>query len=289
MTKFQTRSLLVVALAGISLGLLLFSGSPALEPVRSLLQAPLATLQRSVAGLWRNVSAPAEPNAEAEALRQRLATLEAENAQLREANVRLQENETELQILAGLLEYARSQPENKYLTANLIGRDPSPFLSYLIFDRGSNSGVTRGMPVVTGSGLVGRVVEVTNNACKVLPITDPSSAVNARLQKSRASGVIVGQLGGGLEMQFITQQAKIEPGEVVLTSGLGGAYPAGIVIGSVNAVEQLNYEVQQKAEIVPAVDYTRLEIVLIITNFQPADFSPFFQATPTALPPAPSP
>jgi rod shape-determining protein MreC len=73
----------------------------------------------------------------------------------------------------------------------------------------------------------------------------------------------------------------------VLTSGLGGTYPQGLVIGTVGAVQQLNYEVLQSADVVPAVDFNRLEIVLIITNFQPVDFSPFFQTTPTPAPPAP--
>jgi rod shape-determining protein MreC len=158
-------------------------------------------------------------------------------------------------------------------------------LSFLIFDRGSDDGVTKNMPVVTGDGLVGRVVEVTSTACKVQPITDPASAIAARLLSTREQGVVEGQLGGGLEMRFITQQTRVEPGEVVLTSGLGGAYPPGIVIGAVSAVQRLDYEVLQQAEVVPAVDSTRLEIVLIITNFRPADVSPFFQATPT--PPGP--
>jgi rod shape-determining protein MreC len=143
------------------------------------------------------------------------------------------------------------------------------------------------MPVVNDQGLVGRVVEVTATSAKVQLVVDKDSAVNALLQSSRERGVVVGQLAGGLEMQNISQQTKIAPGEVVLTSGLGGKFPPGIILGTVNAVQQLNYEVLQKADITPAVDFNRLEIVLIITNFTPRDFSPFFQATPTAPPPVP--
>jgi rod shape-determining protein MreC len=284
MTKLQTRSLLVLVLALVSIALVIFSGSPYLEPVRNVVQWPLSALQRSIATLWGGVSELLQRNPDAEALRQRNDELEAEIARLRGEVAQLKENEAEVRILENLLNYARSQPENNYLAANLIGRDTSPFLSYLIFDRGSDNGVTRDMPVVTGEGLVGRVVEVTSTACKVLPITDPSSAVAARLQSSRETGMVVGQLGGGLEMQFITQQTRVEPGEVVLTSGLGGAYPPGIILGAVSAVQRQDYEVLQRADITPAVDVNRLEVVLIITNFKPADVSPFFQPTPAVAP-----
>ena len=289
MSKLQPRTVLVIVLAVVSLGLLAFGGASVLEPVRGFVQVPLTAIQRALAAAWAGFAPPPAPAPEAAALAQRVAELEAEVAALQADNIQLREKETELRILSGLVEYARSQPDAKYLTANLIGRDTSPLLSYVILDRGSDDGVIRGMPVVTGDGLVGRIVEVSPTACKVQPITDPASAIAARLQASREAGVVVGQLGGGLEMQFITQQTRLEPGEVALTSGLGGTYPPGIVIGTVSAVQRLDYEVLQQAQIEPAVDLNQLEIVLIITNFTPVDLSPFLQptATPIPLPSAP--
>jgi len=285
MSRFQTRTALAIGLAVISIALLIFGTTPALEPFRNSVLWPLATLQQNVAGLWRGLVAPFIPTPSDATLRERNAQLETENEQLRAEVVRLRENENQLRILTGLIDFAESQPENDYLVANLIGRDPSPLLTYLIFDRGSDDGIQRGMPVVTGAGLVGRVVEVTNRLCKVQPITDPASAVAARLQTSRQTGVVVGQVGGGLAMEFITQRVELQPGEIVLTSGLGGVFPPGIVIGAVSAVQQLNYEVQQRADLTPAADFNRIEAVLIIINFKPADFSPFFQATPTPVAP----
>jgi rod shape-determining protein MreC len=222
MTKFQTRSLLLILLAVASVLLLAFGQSPVLSPVWNAVQVPLAAVQRGIAELWAGVSHRLEVKPEVDALEQRIAELQGENARLEAENIQLRENESELRILSGLVEYARTQPDAKYLTANLIGRDTSPLLSFLIFDRGSDDGVIRGMPVVSAEGLVGRVVEVSPQACKIQPITDPASAIAARLQTSREAGVVVGQLGGGLEMQFITQQTQVEPGEVVVTSGLGG-------------------------------------------------------------------
>ncbi len=281
MTKFQTRSVVVILLTLVSVGLLVFGQTPWFEPMRNALLWPLSAVQRSVSAAWDNVSRAFENNPDTAALQQRLSELEAENGSLRAEIVRLRQNENELRIVKGLLGYTSSQTDNTYLPADLLGRSTSPFLNFLIFDKGSDQGVQRGMPVVTDAGLVGRVVEVTSTACKVLPITDPESAVAARLLEAREQGIVVGRLGGGLEMQFITQQTRVQPGEIVLTSGLGGAYPPGIIIGTVAAVQQLTYEVQQRAEVVPAVDYNRLETALIVINFQPADFSPFFQSAPT--------
>ncbi len=287
MSKLQTRSILVVVLVLASLGLLGLNQSGVLKPVTGVLERPFTALQKWTAQMWGGVSSLFQRNPEAEALRQRNSELEAEVAQLKAQVVAAEEDRAKLRTLSGLLDYARTQPENKYLAANVVGLDPSPFLNYIILDRGSDAGVASGMPVVTDLGLAGRVVEVTATSAKVQLIVDAASVVNALLQTSRERGVVVGQLAGGLEMQDISQQAVIQPGERVLTSGLGGKFPPGIVIGTVNAAQKLNYEVLQKADLTPAVDFNRLEVVLIITNFTPRDFSPFFQLTPTPAAPAP--
>src|SRR5262249_8119488 len=174
-----------------------------------------------------------------------------------------------------LLNYARSQPDSRYAAANVIGRDSSPFLSYIIIDLGSDSQVARNEPVVTDSGLVGIVVEVNCCAAKVRLITDPDSALNASMQQSPDEGVAVGRFGGGVDLQYLSQQAQIKPGDIVLTSGLGGGFPPGIVIGAVSAVQRQSFDVLQSASITPGVDFNRLEIVLVITNFQPRDLTPF--------------
>ena len=280
MRKTQSRVLLASILLLVSLGLLALGQLEGLKPARDVLMFPLVTLQRWTAGVFQRVAQSAAPKPEAEALRQANATQAAEITRLAAENIALQDSQAQLSILSSLLDYARSQPERRYMAANVIGRDTSPYLNYIILDRGSDAGIQRDMPVVTAEGLVGRVAAVTGTACKVVLITDTLSAVNARLLTSREEGVVVGKIGGGLELRFLSQQAKIQPGEVVLTSGLGGSYPEGIVIGTVNAVQKLEYEVLQTADLVPSAAFNRLEIVLIITGFQPLDFTPFTQSTP---------
>lgn len=280
MSKFQARSILVVVLVLVSVGLLGLNAVGALGPVKNVLLVPLALIQRGVASLWGNASGLFQSHPTDAELLKRNADLEAQVAALQAQLVQQQVNQADVKSLSDLLNFERGRPENQYLPATIIGRDPSPYLSYLILDRGSDQGIRKDMPVVTGSGLVGQVVEVTSVACKVLPIVDASSSVNARLLKSREEGVVVGQLAGGLQMQYLSQKVTVASGETVVTSGLGGRYPADIVIGAVNAVQKQDYEVLQKADLTPAVDFSRLEIVLIITNFKPVDFTPFFQATP---------
>ncbi len=268
MSRLQQRTIVVVVLAALSLGLIALTPLPLFQPVREALSYPLSFVQRPLATIWARVA-------------------EAQIAQLKSDNVRLGESAADMRILSNLLNYAESAPASKYMAANVIGRDTSPLLSYIILDRGSDDGIARGMPVVTADGLVGAVIEVTRNACKVRPVTDPASRVTARLQSSRSPGVVEGSQGGVLTMNFIAQGVRINEGELVLTSGLGGDYPADIVIGSVANVEQLDYEVLQAATLNPSVNFAALEIVLIITDFQPIDLAPFFTA-PTATPVAPA-
>ena len=256
-----------------------------LRDAKALLLVPLTALQRGIAGATGGIVGAFQNNPDETALRQRNAELEAQIAQLQKQVVDLQENQAELKLLSALLDYARSQPDNHYLAATVIGRDTSPFLSYAIIDQGTDNGVARDMPVITDQGLVGTVVETSCCAAKIRLITDPDSAVNARLQVSRDEGSAVGRFGGGLELQYLSQQAQVRPGDLVITSGLGAAFPPGLVLGSVSAVQRQDYEVLQKASLTPAVDFTRLEIVLVITNFKPVDLTPLLQATAPAAAP----
>jgi rod shape-determining protein MreC len=208
------------------------------------------------------------------ALRQRNAELESEVSRLQGQVIELQQKVDETEILAALVDFSRANPENAYKGAAVVGRDPSPFLHYIIINRGSNDGILRGMPVVTNQGLIGRVEAVIADASRVQLITDPASAINVRLQNSNTDAVLVGSVTGDLALDMISQDVTVEPGDVVLTSGLGGGYPPDLIIGQVLNVRKRDYELFQQASIQPAVDFARLEIVLVITNFRPVDIEP---------------
>lgn len=214
-------------------------------------------------------------------IRQRNAELEAEVARLQTQMIELQQQVTETQILSALVDFARASPENTYKAATVIGRDPSPFLRYVIINIGSNDGIRRGMPVVTEQGLVGRVDAVTADAARVQLIADPSSAVNVSLQNSKTEAMLVGSITGDLSLDMISQDVTVQPGDVVLTSGLGGGYPPNILVGQVISVRKLDYELFQQATVQPIVNYDQLQFVLVITNFKPVELAPLI---PTASP-----
>jgi rod shape-determining protein MreC len=287
MTRFQSRTLFVALVIAAIVTLLLLNQSGQLEGLKSVLLTPLSALQRGVAGATAGLVGTLRGSPDDATLRQENADLKAQVAQLQKRIVDLQEGQADLNLLSGLLNYARSQPDNHYAAANVIGRDSSPFLSFIIIDLGTDSGVARDQPVVTDNGLVGTVVAVTCCSARVRLITDPDSAVNARLQQSRDEGVAVGRFGGGLDLQYLSQQAQVKTGDVVLTSGLGGGYPEGIVIGSVSAVQRQSFDVLQTTSLTPGVDFNRLEIVLVITNFKPINLSPVLQPAPTQAVAAP--
>ena len=211
---------------------------------------------------------------DAASLRQRNAELESENSRLQAQVVELQQQLGEAQVAQALFNFAKENPENRYIAASVIGRDPSPYLQYIILDKGSDQGLRHGMVVVNEKGLVGRIDAITSGACRVQMITDAGSAINVRLQTSQKDAVLLGSVTGDLTMEMIPQDLEIPQGEMVLTSGLGGSYPSNLYIGQVASVRRNENDLFQTAVVQPVVDFSALKAVLVITSFKPVDIMP---------------
>jgi rod shape-determining protein MreC len=207
-------------------------------------------------------------------LRQRNAELENKVASLETQIVQLQQQLSEEQAMSALIGFVKDRPENSYVGATVIGRDPVPFLRYIQIDKGSDDGLKRGMPIVTQNGLIGRVDAVTAGAARVQLITDANAAVNVRLSASQTDVMMVGSVTGELSLEMIPQDINVKPGDLVLTSGLGGSYPAGIVVGQVISVRKRETDLFQTASIQPAANLANLQAVLVISNFHPVDIQP---------------
>ncbi len=214
-------------------------------------------------------------------LMQRNAELESQVSRLQAEIITLEQQLSETRILEALVDFARVNPENRYVAASVIGRDPSPFVKYVIINRGSDDGLRRGMPVVTQQGLVGRIAAVTAGAARVQLLTDPASSVNIRIEPSRAQAILLGSITGELSLDMVPQSAEIKIGDLVLSSGLGGNYPSNILIGQIVSVRQRETDLFQSAAVQPVVDFSQLDIVLVIINFRPIDVSPLVP-TPSA-------
>lgn len=197
--------------------------------------------------------------------------LEDTVSQLMLRTIELEEAKIELEMLREQLEFKEVNPEFDMLASEVIGHDPSNFVQFLVIDRGAQDGIEKGMPVISARGLVGRITEVNNQWSKVLLLVDASSSVNAMLQRSRATGIVQGRLGRTLIMQYIPQGESLQEGDIVMTSGLGGNFPKHLVIGQVTEVRQNDVDMFQEAEVRSAVDFQRLEIVMVIRNFEPIE------------------
>jgi rod shape-determining protein MreC len=269
MNRSFSRTLIAAALILLSAGLLILSLSGYLAPLQGFILRPISGVQSWIALRTATVRDLLTSPRDVTALREENSRLAAEVARLQQEIIALREQAAETEVLAALLNYAREQPENRSMAVNVIGRDISPFLRSIWIGRGSDAGLAQGMPVVTERGLVGRIVEVFPTIARVQLITDPEAAVNLRLQLARANGVLAAQLNGELWIDLIDQNAEITQGELALTSGLGGKYPADIPVGQVISIRRRDYELFQQAVIQPSVNFDELEIVLIITNFRP--------------------
>jgi len=209
---------------------------------------------------------------------QRNMELEDEVANLQSQIIQLKEQLREADILYSLLDFARSRPADEYIAAAVIGKDPSPFLQYVIIDHGSDDGVRYGMPVVTQRGLVGRIDAVTASAARVQLISDAGSTVNVTLQNQRADAVIKGSITGDIALEMIAQNVPLNEGDILLTSGLGGNYPGDILVGQVTDITKTENELFQSADVQPVVDFDSLRAVLVIKNFQITNISPLIPA-----------
>ncbi len=200
--------------------------------------------------------------------------LKRQVSELQNYIIQLQQNLNEADILYALLGFARSSPDEQYIPAKVIGKDPSPFLKYLLIDQGSDQGIRSGMPVVTNNGLVGRIEAVTASAARVKLITDSTSMINAVVTEVDAECMVQGSITGDVTIEMVSQDVKLEPGQIVQTSGLGGDFPSDFIIGQVLNVNQINNEIFQSASILPAEDFSSLQAVLVVSNFSPANTAP---------------
>lgn len=270
-TRWRSYTLLLLALAvGLVLAQLGY-----LQPVRDVARTLFAPLQIVMSNITIGVGRSAVSLRDVQLLRQRAEELRAEVNRLSVENARLVEIEQENQRLRQLLNFTRNNPQYDYrasaVVGQKIGEDTSNLLFAIFIDVGARDGVAPGMPVVTDRGLVGRVTRVGPNVAEVVLLIDPASVVNARVLNSRVTGVVRGSVDAGLVMDRIPQGEALSPGDIVVTSGLGGTYPDKLVVGQVTEVSKRDADMFQTARIRPTVDFGRLETVLVITTFAPLD------------------
>jgi rod shape-determining protein MreC len=149
------------------------------------------------------------------------------------------------------------------LTARVVGKDPSFWFQTLIVDRGKSDGVIEGMVARTSSGVVGQVIQTSDNYSKILLINAPSSSIDAMIQKNRVRGILKGAAGKGYVLYYVLKNADVVVGDRVVTAGIGGVFQSGIPLGTVSAVSSKRRGMFLEIEVAPLVDFGDLEMVFI--------------------------
>jgi len=198
---------------------------------------------------------------EIDALREQNTALRASVAELEEARL---ENER-LQKIVGFIEASKLDA----LGARVIGRPPSAWEGSLLIDRGSADGVKTGMPVLAPEGLLGQTVEVTEHSAKVRLITDQRSGVAALIQATRAEGVVRGSIEGLLSMEYVSRTSTVTVGDIVITSGMGGIYPKGLMIGEVETMELDDNDLYPSISVRPTAQFEGIEEVVVLIGATP--------------------
>jgi rod shape-determining protein MreC len=194
-------------------------------------------------------------------LRRRIAEIESENLQFREALV----SSGHLARVASM----RDEIEIPMLPAEVVGLDVAPWFRSVLVDRGTQHGVEPGHPVITHEGVVGVITATSAHAAKTMLLLDRQSAVDALVQRSRARGVLRGVGRAQLEFEFVVRSADVVVGDEVVTSGLGGVFPKGLRLGRVTELSDAGGRLTRIALIEPAVDLGRLEQVFVMLRRGP--------------------
>ncbi|MFH2059749.1 MAG: rod shape-determining protein MreC [Pseudomonadota bacterium] len=158
-------------------------------------------------------------------------------------------------------------PDN-YVAAQIIARDPSPWFKTIMIDKGLNDNLVKGSPVLVSEGIVGQIIEVSNNYSRVLLITDRNSAVDSLVQNTRVRGIVKGNNEDNCSFVYALRKEEVKEGELIISSGLDQVFPKGYMIGRILKATRIHSQLFQDITIETSVDFDKIEEVLVLINIQ---------------------
>lgn len=170
--------------------------------------------------------------------------------------------------LRKLLEF-KEATEQPTIAVRIVGKDPSLWFRSVVIDRGASDGVAKGMPVVSGDGVVGQILAVSPNYAKVLLAISPGSAFDVLLQKSRVRGILKGSGAMTCSLEYVLKTVDVQEGDQVVTAGYGGLFPTGVPVGVVSKVTKQPRGMFLEIEVTPTADFLTLEDLLVIQQETP--------------------
>ena len=239
----------------------------AVTPIQSL----LVRIHRGALGFWANYL-------DWKSVRRENIALRDENEQLRVQALQAGETREENTRLRRLL-VLRDRLPLATVAGEVIGREAGGWVRSLTVNRGRGDGIAQQTPVIVPDGLVGRVIQVHRGAAVIQLLTDPASTVGAVVQRTRTAGLVEGDAGGAIRFKFMAREgATVTLGDLVVTSGLGTLFPKGLPVGRVVKIEDKGSALFHFAVLAPAVDFSRVEEVLLVTGQTTQDLAALFRS-----------
>jgi rod shape-determining protein MreC len=237
--------------------------------VTTPVQKVLAAVQRGAYGVWATYLDWKNVRFENRNLRDEVQRLRVESLVVRETS---EEN----QRLRRLLDLRERLPINT-VSGEVIAREWGGWVRSLTVNRGRSDDISRLAAVISPDGLVGRVVDVRAGAAVVQVLTDPASTIGAHALRTRTPGIVEGEPRGTIRFKYMARDgAGLQVGDVVVSSGQSGVFPRGIPIGRVRAIDDRGSALFHYAAITPAVDFGRVDEVLLLTGDRAKDVTAYF-------------
>jgi rod shape-determining protein MreC len=261
-------NIIALLIFGAILGYFLSFGPETTQKFKASVYRLLAPFLTGGSGIKKQITSVRSGLKSLDELERETAALQVENRELRATNQGLRDVEHEVNRLRHALSY-RERSVFKLLAAEVIARDSSSWWRTLTINRGRGDAIETDMPVVTDVGLVGKTTTVSDTISVVLLISDESCRIASSVEGSREQGIVSGErVTGGLtpflDLNFLSKQADLKPGQKVYTSGVGGVFPSGLLIGAVKSFRVR--ELDGQAQLTPAVDLSHLEDVFVVTG-----------------------
>jgi rod shape-determining protein MreC len=261
-------NIIALLIFGAVLGYFLSFGPETTQKFKTGVYRLLAPFLTGGSGIKKQITSVRSGLKSLDELQHENVALNVENRELRATNQGLRDVEHEVNRLRHALNY-RERSVFKLVAAEVIARDSSSWWRTLTINRGKNDAIETDMPVVTDVGLIGKTTTVSDTISVVLLISDENCRVAASVEGSREQGIVSGErVTGGLtpllDLNFLSKQADLKPGQKVYTSGVGGVFPSGLLIGAVKSFRVR--ELDGQAQLTPAVELSHLEDVFVVTG-----------------------
>ena len=259
-----------VSIFFLGIAMAVFSRSDSSADLRGVVQVAASPIEDSLHAIFTPVADFVTNVGSLNDLRRENQRLQADNQRLTVQVAQLQEQTSQNAQLGELARVQAQHPDLHFVAATVVARDPSNLRDQIEIDGGSSNGLRPGMTVLGAEGaLIGTVRQTLPDRSWIALITDSQSNVNALIEESRALAIVRGGVDKHLTMQFVTEGVNVKVGDTVMTSGLGGNYPAGYLLGHVSAVQGQPVDLFKRVTIEPAARLDNLEHVLVLASFTP--------------------